>query len=33
VELQVCIEMMGDSRKHQEEERAASKAKKPTSKP
>jgi hypothetical protein len=28
VELLVCLEMMGDSRKHQEEERTASKAKK-----
>ena len=33
VELLVCLEMMGDSRKHREEERAASKAKKLTSKP
>ena len=33
VELLICLEMMGDSRKHQEEERAASKAKKLTSKP
>ena len=33
VELLICLEMNRDSRKHQEEERAASKAKKPTSKP
>ena len=33
VELLICLEMMGDSRKHREEERAASKAKKLTSKP
>jgi hypothetical protein len=33
VELLVCLEMMGDSRKHREEERAASKTKKLSSKP
>jgi hypothetical protein len=33
VELQICLEMMGDSRRYKEEERTASKAKKPTSKP
>jgi hypothetical protein len=33
VELQICLEMMGDSRKHRDEEQAASKSKKSTSKP
>jgi hypothetical protein len=33
VELLICLEMNRESRKHQEEQRAASKAKKPTSKP
>ena len=33
VELLVCLEMMGDSRKHQEKERTASKAQKSASKP
>jgi hypothetical protein len=33
VELLICLEMMGDSRKHRDEEQAASKSKKSTSKP